>query len=124
PAGWQGIPQTYKNTGQPVLVPGSMGTASYVLVGTKKAIEETWGSTCHGAGRVSSRSAILKSVRGEELAHQLKEKGILVKSDSWKTLAEEAPQAYKNVDEVVEICHQSGISKKVARLKPLGVIKG
>ncbi|MCX7940160.1 MAG: RtcB family protein, partial [Endomicrobia bacterium] len=80
--------------------------------------------TCHGAGRVSSRSAILKSVRGEELAQQLKEKGILVKSDSWKTLAEEAPQAYKNVDEVVEICHQSGISKKVARLKPLGVIKG
>jgi tRNA-splicing ligase RtcB len=101
-----------------------MGTASYVLVGTEKAVEETWGSTCHGAGRVSSRSAILKSVRGEELAKELREKGILVKSDSWKTLAEEAPQAYKNVDEVVEICHQSGISRKVARLKPLAVIKG
>ena len=124
PKNYPGIPKVYKDVGQPVLVPGSMGTASYVLVGTEKAIEETWGSTCHGAGRVSSRSAILKSVRGEELARELKEKGILVKSDSWKTLAEEAPQAYKNVDEVVEICHQSGISKKVARLKPLAVIKG
>jgi len=124
PKGFPGIPQAYKDVGQPVLVPGSMGTASYVLVGTEKAVEETWGSTCHGAGRVSSRSAILKSVRGEELAKELREKGILVKSDSWKTLAEEAPQAYKNVDEVVEICHQSGISRKVARLKPLAVIKG
>jgi tRNA-splicing ligase RtcB len=124
PKGFSDIPQAYKDVGQPVLVPGSMGTASYVLVGTEKAVEETWGSTCHGAGRVSSRSAILKSVRGEELAKELREKGILVKSDSWKTLAEEAPQAYKNVDEVVEICHQSGISRKVARLKPLAVIKG
>jgi tRNA-splicing ligase RtcB len=124
PKEFPGIPQAYKDVGQPVLVPGSMGTASYVLVGTEKAVEETWGSTCHGAGRVSSRSAILKSVRGEELAKELREKGILVKSDSWKTLAEEAPQAYKNVDEVVEICHQSGISRKVARLKPLAVIKG
>ncbi len=124
PKGYPGIPQAYKDVGQPVLVPGSMGTASYVLVGTEKAVQDTWGSTCHGAGRVSSRSQILKSVRGEELARELKEKGILVKSDSWKTLAEEAPQAYKNVEEVVEICHQSGISKKVVKLKPLGVIKG
>ncbi len=124
PKNSSGIPQAYKDVGQPVLVPGSMGTASYVLVGTDKAVEDTWASTCHGAGRISSRSAILKSVRGEELAKELKDKGILVKSESWKTLAEEAPQAYKNVDEIVDICHQSGISKKVARLKPLGVIKG
>ncbi|MBN1622706.1 MAG: RtcB family protein [Endomicrobiales bacterium] len=118
------VPEDYKATGQPVLIPGTMGTESYVLTGTDKAMEETWGSTCHGAGRVMSRSQALKGVRGEELAKKLENQGIFVKSYSWKTLAEEAPSAYKVVGDVVEICHGAGISKKVVKLKPLGVVKG
>ncbi|MHB9155536.1 MAG: RtcB family protein [Endomicrobiales bacterium] len=124
PAGHPAIPEDYRSVGQPVLVPGTMGTESYVLVGTEQAMKETWGSTCHGAGRVMSRTQALKGARGQELARDLKRHGILVQSDSWKTLAEEAPTAYKDVSEVVEICHQAGISRKVARLKPRGVVKG
>jgi tRNA-splicing ligase RtcB (3'-phosphate/5'-hydroxy nucleic acid ligase) len=122
--GHKDIPQDYREVGQPVIVPGTMGTESYVLVGTQKAMEETWGSTCHGAGRVMSRSQALKIARGEQVAKDLLQKSIIVKSDSWKTLAEEAPSAYKDVGEVIDVCHSSGISEKVARLKPLGVIKG
>ena len=124
PAGSAGLPDDYRSVGQPVLIPGTMGTASYVLVGTQKALQETWGSTCHGAGRTMSRTQILKQIRGEQLANELANKGIIVKSESWKTLAEEAPQAYKDVDLVVDVCHQAGISRKVARMRPLGVIKG
>ncbi|MFQ3675578.1 MAG: RtcB family protein, partial [Endomicrobiia bacterium] len=124
PKGVENIPKIYKDVGQPVLVPGTMGTASYVLVGTQKAFQDTWSSTCHGAGRVSSRTQMLKTLSANELIKKLQEKNIVVKSDSYKTLVEESPDAYKNVDEVVEICHQTGISKKVARMKPLGVIKG
>jgi tRNA-splicing ligase RtcB len=124
PKGASNICQFYKEVGQPVLVPGTMGTASYVLVGTQKSYEDTWASTCHGAGRVSSRTQMLKTSSANELVKELEEKNIIVKADSYKTLVEESPSAYKNVDEVVEICHQTGISTKVARMKPLGVIKG
>jgi tRNA-splicing ligase RtcB (3'-phosphate/5'-hydroxy nucleic acid ligase) len=124
PKGHKDIPSDYRDVGQPVLVPGTMGTESYVLVGTQKAMDDTWGSTCHGSGRLMSRSQAIKSIRGEQLSKDLEKQGITVRSASWKTLAEEAPFAYKDVSEVVEICHKSGISEKVARLKPLGVIKG
>ena len=124
PKGSPEIPEGYRSCGQPVLVPGTMGTESYVLAGTEKAMSETWGSVCHGAGRVMSRTQALKGVRGEELAKDLEKHGIIVRSDSWKTLAEEAPSAYKDVSEVVGICEAAGISNKVARMKPLGVVKG
>jgi tRNA-splicing ligase RtcB len=118
------IPDVYKSIGQPVLVPGSMGTSSWVLVGCREAMEKTFGSTCHGAGRILSRSAAKKSVQGPELRQRLESKGILIKAGSMKGLAEEAPVAYKDVNRVVEIVHNAEIAKKVARLKPLAVIKG
>jgi tRNA-splicing ligase RtcB len=118
------VPEAYRAVGQPVLIPGSMGTASYVLVGTSVAEELTFGSTVHGAGRVSSRSKALRELRGEDVKKELNQKGIEVKAGSWKSLAEEAPEVYKNIDEVVETVHELGISRKVARLKPLIVIKG
>ncbi|MCK4232338.1 RtcB family protein, partial [candidate division WOR-3 bacterium] len=101
-----------------------MGTASYVLVGTTKAMSASFGSTCHGAGRVWSRSRALREVSGHEVKSRLEREGILLLSVSTKTLAEETPEAYKDVDEVVEVTHNAGISAKVARMKPLGVIKG
>lgn len=122
--GHPAVPEEYRSVGQPVIIPGTMGTESYVLTGTEQAMKETWGSTCHGAGRVMSRTQALKNVRGETLAQELKKQGIEVKSDSWKTLAEEAPFAYKDVGEVVGVCHSAGISKKVVKLKPMGVVKG
>jgi tRNA-splicing ligase RtcB len=123
PAGSNEIPKEYRSVGQPVLLPGSMGTASYVLVGADTA-KETFYSTAHGAGRVSSRSAMLRGVRGEDVADDLKKKGILTKAASWKVLAEEAPSAYKEIDEVARVTEDAGISKRVVRLVPLGVIKG
>lgn len=101
-----------------------MGTASYVLVGTEQALKETYGSTCHGAGRVMSRTQALKGERGSELAKRLESEGITVHAKEWKTLAEEAPSAYKDVNLVVDVCHRAGISQKVAKMRPLGVIKG
>jgi tRNA-splicing ligase RtcB len=118
------LPGDYRTTGQPVLVPGSMGTASYVLVGTRKAMELTFGSSCHGAGRVMSRSKARKTVQGAELKKELHEKGIVVRAGSNRGLAEEAPAAYKDVSRVVEVVHGLGIAHKVARLRPLAVIKG
>jgi len=123
-AGRKEIPEKYRKVGQPVIIPGSMGTASYLLVGTKKAEKLTWGSTAHGAGRVSSRSKAMRDLRGEEVKESLNKKGIEVKSGSWKSLAQEAPEVYKDIDEVVRVIDELGISKKVARLKPLTVIKG
>ncbi|MBD3208051.1 MAG: RNA-splicing ligase RtcB [Candidatus Nealsonbacteria bacterium] len=117
------IPSHYQKTGQPVLIPGSMGTASYVLVGTDEGEGAFW-STCHGAGRTMSRTAARKRVSGQNLVKKLKQKGIIVKSRSFKGIAEEAPLAYKNVDEVVDVVHEAGLSKKVVKLKPLAVIKG
>jgi tRNA-splicing ligase RtcB len=110
--------------GQPVLIPGSMGTASYVLLGTKESIKEVFGSTCHGAGRRMSRHAAKSKVRGSELKSALEKEGIHIAAGSFSGLAEEAPFAYKDVDEVVEVVHRAGIAEKVARLRPVAVIKG
>lgn len=118
------IPSDYRSVGQPVIVPGSMGTASYVLIGTDRAEEETFSSTVHGAGRQMSRHGALRQYRGEEVKKVLAQKGILVRSASWKVLAEEAPGVYKDVDEVVRVCQAAGIAKIVARMRPLGVVKG
>ena len=109
---------------QPVLIPGSMGTASYVLVGQQKSLEYSFGSTCHGAGRRMSRAKAKKTIRGSELKKELENRGITVEAGSMSGLAEEAPEAYKDVNEVVEIVHQIGIAQKLAKLKPIGVIKG
>ncbi|MDI6821061.1 MAG: RtcB family protein [Patescibacteria group bacterium] len=109
---------------QPVLIPGSMGTASYVLVGTDESLKQSFGSTCHGAGRVMSRTKAKKIVRGAKLKEEMEEKGIYIKAGSMAGLAEEAPIAYKDIDEVVSVIHEVGLAKKVARLKPVGVIKG
>jgi tRNA-splicing ligase RtcB len=120
-----GIPEVYKEIGQPVIVPGDMGRYSYIMVGTKQAMQESFGSTCHGAGRVMSRARAKKEVNGSKLKHELLEKkGIIVLAQSLQGLAEEAPQAYKDVSKVVEVAHNAGLSKKVAKLEPLGVIKG
>jgi tRNA-splicing ligase RtcB len=117
------VPLKYRDVGQPVLIPGDMGTESYLLKGTKES-EETFGSTCHGAGRILSRHQAVNRWRGEEIVRELKSKGIYVHAASFKVLAEEAPGAYKDIRNVVEITHGAGISKKVVRLVPLGVVKG
>jgi tRNA-splicing ligase RtcB len=118
------IPQPYRSVGQPVLIPGDMGTASYVLVGTRQAMMETFGSTCHGAGRLMSRNQALRDLTYESVNDELKRKGIYLKAASKKVAVEEAPEAYKRVDDVVEVCERAGISKRVARMVPLGVVKG
>jgi tRNA-splicing ligase RtcB len=118
------LPPEYRNAGQPVLIPGSMGTCSYVLVGTEQAMKETFGSTCHGAGRAKSRTAAKKEITAEELIASLGAKGIRVKGASKSGLTEESPDAYKDVNEVVRVVHEAGIARKVAKLVPLGVIKG
>lgn len=118
------VPSSYRKIGQPVFIPGSMGTSSYVLVGNKKSEELTFGSTVHGAGRLKSRSFAIKNICGEDIKKQLNKKGIEIKSSSWKSLSEEAPEIYKDVEEVVDVVDKLGISKKVARLKPLVVIIG
>ena len=118
------IPQKYYEIGQPVIIPGSMGTCSYVLVGTERAMVETFGSTCHGAGRAMSRHAAKKDISAEQLIHNLREQGIHVRGASKSGLTEERPEAYKDVSAVVEVVHNAGISQKVARMVPLGVLKG
>ena len=124
PKGHPDIPKLYKDAGQPVIIPGDMGRASYILVGTEKAMETTFGSTCHGAGRLLSRAGAKRTITGKEVVEELYKKGIIVKTDNIKGLGEEASEAYKDVEKVVEIVEGSGISKRVARMKPLGVIKG
>ena len=124
PAGHPDIPEVYRGIGQPVLIPGDMGRYSFVALGTEAAMAETFGSTCHGAGRLKSRGAAKRSLKGADVARSLAAKGITVKAGSMASLAEEAPQAYKDVSEVVEITHQAGISLKVAKTRPIGVIKG
>jgi tRNA-splicing ligase RtcB (3'-phosphate/5'-hydroxy nucleic acid ligase) len=123
-AGRKEIPKKYREVGQPVLIPGSMGTASYVLVGTKKSEELTFGSTVHGAGRVMSRTGAIKNLSGEKIQKLLNKKGIEIKFGSLKSLTQESPEVYKDVDEVVKVVQKLGISKKVARLKPIIVIIG
>lgn len=122
--GSPGLPPEYRAIGQPVIIPGSMGTASWVLVGTEESMSRSFGSTCHGAGRVMSRAKAKKDIRGEELRRKLEGEGIKVRAGSLSGLAEEAPQAYKNVDRVVETVSHVGIARKVARLRPVAVIKG
>jgi len=118
------LPRDFRAVGQPVLIPGDMGSGSWVLVGTQQAMETTFGSTCHGAGRVLSRAAAKREARGEDVVEELRQKGIVVRGASMKGIAEEAPGAYKDVDRVVNVVHRAGIARKVARLRPLGVIKG
>lgn len=124
PPGHPELPSAYKAVGQPVIIPGDMGRASYVLVGTEKAMAETFGSTCHGAGRLMSRSKAIKTAKGRAIWREMEDRGVIVRSRGRETLAEEMPEAYKDVSEVVEVVHRAGISTKVARLRPMGVIKG
>jgi tRNA-splicing ligase RtcB len=118
------VPLKYRSAGQPVLIPGDMGTSSYILVGTEQAMRETWGSTCHGAGRVMSRSEAIRRFTPDQIRAQLSGKGIYVRAASKDVLTEEAPAAYKRVDDVVGICSGAGISRLVAKMIPLGVMKG
>ncbi len=124
PPGHPDLPDAYKQIGQPVLIPGDMGRASFVLIGTEKAMSETFGSTCHGAGRMMSRHQAIKKAKGRAIWREMEDKGIIVRSAGRETLAEEMSEAYKDVSAVVDVVHKAGISKKVARLRPLGVIKG
>lgn len=118
------LPQKYKEVGQPVLVPGDMGRYSFVLVGTNKAMSETFGSTCHGAGRVMSRSQALREEEVNTIINSLNKKGIKIKAESKKTIVEESPDAYKDVQDVVDVLHEEGISTKVVKLRPIAVMKG
>jgi len=116
--------EPFRETGQPILIPGDMGTASYILAGTEKAMELSFGSTCHGAGRVLSRKAAKKQSRGRSIQRELEDIGTLVRWTGKHTLAEEMPDAYKDISQVVNVVHGAGISRKVARLKPIAVVKG
>ncbi len=124
PPGHREIPLAYREVGQPVLIPGSMGTASWVLVGAEGAMRETFGSVCHGAGRLLSRTAAKRGRNAQEVKKKLEEMGILVRSETRDGILEEIPEAYKDVDEVIEVVHSAGLARKVARLRPMGVIKG
>lgn len=124
PPGHHQVPSAYKTTGQPVLIPGDMGRCSYVLVGTEQGMAETFGSTCHGAGRRMSRHAAKKYARGHDVVAELAARGVTVRGAGRATLVEEIPEAYKDVEDVVRVVHGAGIARRVARLRPLGVIKG
>jgi tRNA-splicing ligase RtcB len=118
------VPEDYRDIGQPVLIPGDMGRCSYVLVGTEKAFSDTFGSTCHGAGRVMSRHQAKRVAKGRAIVRELEDKGIIVRSAGRATVVEEISEAYKDVTDVVDVVHHAGISRKVAKLVPMGVIKG
>lgn len=118
------LPQDYQAIGQPVIIPGDMGRNSYVLIGTEKSVEETFGTTCHGAGRAMSRAQAVREARGRSIEKELEEKGIIVIARGHKGVAEEQPAAYKDVNEVVDVVHRAGLALKVARMRPMGVIKG
>jgi len=124
PAGSPEIPAAYKNAGQPVLIPGSMGTASYVLVGTARAMEETFGTVCHGAGRAMSRTAAKRGRDARVETKKLEEQGIILRAETRDGILEEIPEAYKDIDAVVDVVHNAGLASKVARLRPMGVVKG
>lgn len=124
PPGHPELPKDYQSTGQPVIIPGDMGRNSYCLVGTNQAMEETFGTSCHGAGRAMSRAAAVRDARGRSIEKELEEKGIIVIGKGRKGVAEEQPAAYKDVNEVVDVMHRAGIAKKVCRMRPIGVIKG
>jgi len=118
------VPEIYRAIGQPVIVPGDMGRNSYLLIGTEEGMKQTWGSTCHGAGRVLSRHQALRLQHSSQVVDKLRQAGIYVRAAGKKTIAEEAPEAYKNVNDVVAVCHGAGISRMVAKMRPLGVMKG
>ncbi len=124
PPGHPEIPDAYQEVGQPVIIPGSMGTASWVLAGLPGSMEQSFGTTCHGAGRTMSRTAAVRLAGNRRIDKELDALGIIARARGHKGLAEEQPAAYKDVDQVVEVVHKAGISKKVARLRPVGVIKG
>jgi tRNA-splicing ligase RtcB (3'-phosphate/5'-hydroxy nucleic acid ligase) len=124
PAGHPELPAAYRDVGQPVLIPGDMGRYSFVLVGTPEGYDETFGSSCHGAGRRMSRTRAKASARNRNLRHEFQEQGIEVRASSFATVAEEIPEAYKDVADVVDVVHHAGIGRKVARLRPMGVLKG
>jgi tRNA-splicing ligase RtcB len=124
PPGHPELPEIYRHLGQPVLIPGDMGRASFVLLGTEKAMQETFGSTCHGAGRVMSRHQAIRRAKGRAIWRELADRGIIVRSAGRETLAEEMSEAYKDISNVVDVVHRAGISKKVVRLRPMGVVKG
>jgi tRNA-splicing ligase RtcB len=123
-AGHPELPSQYEKIGQPVIIPGDMGRASYLMLGTEKGMRESFGSTCHGAGRVMSRHQAVKKAKGRAIWRELEDNGIIVRASGRGTLAEEMPEAYKNISNVVDVVHKAGLSRKVARLRPLGVIKG
>lgn len=118
------LPEVYRHLGQPVLIPGDMGRASFVLLGTEGAMEETFGSTCHGAGRVMSRHQAMRKAKGRSIWREMEDRGIIVRAAGRGTLAEEMSEAYKDISNVVDVVHRAGISRKVARLRPMGVVKG
>jgi tRNA-splicing ligase RtcB len=124
PAGHAEVPPVYRDVGQPVLIPGDMGRYSFLLVGLPAAMEETFGSVCHGAGRALSRTEASRRMRGEQVRRDLAAKGILALARSWKGLAEEYSGAYKDVAEVVAVVERAGLARRVCRLRPLGVVKG
>lgn len=124
PAGHPDVPERYREIGQPVIIPGDMGRESWVLVGLPGGMEKTFGTCCHGAGRVMSRTAAIKHAQGRRIDRELAEQGIVAKCRHWKGLAEEQPEAYKDVSVVVDVVHRAGLAGKVARLRPLGVVKG
>ncbi len=122
--GHPAVVPVYRAVGQPVLVPGDMGTASYVLVGIADALDETFGTTAHGAGRVMSRAAAKRQIQGSQLRQDLEARGIHVRAQSMSGLAEEAPDAYKDIDAVIEVVDGAGLARKVAKMRPLAVMKG
>jgi len=122
--GHTAVPLAYRKIGQPVIIPGDMGSASFLLMGTNRAMQETFGSTCHGAGRKMSRTAAMKTFRADEVRAKLEQQGIYLRAASKSGVAEEAPGVYKDVEDVVNIAHSSGIALRVARMRPLGVVKG
>ena len=124
PAGHPDVPERYRAVGQPVLIPGDMGRYSFIATGTETAVRESFGSTCHGAGRVMGRKQAVRTLAGRDVGDELRKRGIIVRAQDRGLLAEEAPQAYKDVADVVEICHQAGLSRRVARTRPIGVVKG
>lgn len=124
PAGREELPEVYRQTGQPVIIPGDMGRASYILVGTELALRETFGSVCHGAGRVMSRTAARKGKQSKDVIEELLSKGVVARASTREGLTEEVPEAYKSIDQVVDVVHNAGLARRVARIKPIGVVKG
>jgi len=124
PAGHPELPDRYRQIGQPVIIPGDMGRASWVLAGEPASMEQAFGSTCHGAGRVMSRSAAIRDAKGRRIDRELADRGVIARCRGWKGLAEEQPAAYKDVSLVVDVVHRAGLARKVARLRPIGVVKG